>query len=573
MSAFASALGDEGLDLEVTLRRASATRQSGDQQRAAEIARDAVAKAEARGDDRGMLRAYIELGQACLGEEIGESYSPPAGDGVDIDGAEDAYEHAWQLAKRLDDLPHMAAIRREQGVVEIGKVRKWIQVQLEAVPDMLKDPTLDPHAIPEIADGFERFRVLAGEAVEMFEKLGDQRGVMSSLIAFAYANIIEDTTHGHAGRVEQIRRLRRNLKRLTSESERVESEAYMLYSIHVYARGHGPADMELSRGIEAYETARAVGMSKLEFLAAGGVALAYAGVGDIPEAETWLDKTGAAALASADVLPERQLETWRGQVRAAAGDHAGMRRHLERALVLASERGSPAGRCELLAMLATKSARFGSDLADEELLKRAEEWATEAIKLALALPPSEAPWMGQAEAALAVVALARGDADGAFEHGMASIAELRRIRGLYAFLYPEWRALAARALAGVEDPKVAEFRMAARIDLMMATQETADDSIRGKWLRMPAIRELGELVGIAEPVRTEESGATVPAGVSERGLEILRRVMSGQTNKEIGTAMDLSEAEVSEELGLVYDALGVTTKAQMSVAALRKGIA
>jgi DNA-binding NarL/FixJ family response regulator len=181
--------------------------------------------------------------------------------------------------------------------------------------------------------------------------------------------------------------------------------------------------------------------------------------------------------------------------------------------------------------------------------------------------------MGQAEAALAVVALARGDADGAFEHGMASIAELHRIRGLFALLYPEWRALAARALAGVEDPKVAEFRMAARIDLMMATQETADDAIRGKWLRMPAIRELGELVGIAEPVRTEESGATVPAGVSERGLEILRRVMSGQTNKEIGAAIELSEAEVSEELGLVYEALGVTTKAQMSVAALRKGIA
>jgi class 3 adenylate cyclase/DNA-binding CsgD family transcriptional regulator len=573
MAAFASALGDEGLDLEVTLRRASATRQTGDAPRAGEIAREAIVKAELRGDERALLRAYVELGQACLGEQIGESYSPPAGDGVDIDGAEDAYERAWQLAKKLDDLPYMAAIRREQGVVELGKLRRWMQQQVDAFPDMLKDPTLDPHAIPEIAEGFERFRALAGEAVEMFEKLGDQRGVMSSLIAFAYANIIEDTTHGHAGRVEQIRRLRRNLKRLTSESERAESEAQMLYSIHVYARGHGPADLELSRGIETYEAARAIGMSKLEFLAAGGVALAYAGIGDIPEAETWLDKTGAAALASAGVLPERQLETWRGQVRAAAGDHAGMRRHLERALVLASERGSPAGRCELLAMLAMKSARFGSDLADTELLARAEGWAAEAIKLAHALPESEAPWLGQSEAALGVVARARGDAEGAFTHGMASIAELRRTRGMFTFLYPEWRALAARALDGVEDPLVAEFRMAARIDLMMATHETADDTIRGKWLQTPAIHELGELVGIAEPVRTEESGATVPAGISERGLEILRRVMSGQTNKEIAAGIDLTEPDVAEELRLVYETLGVTTKAQMSVAALRKGIA
>jgi len=573
MSAFASALGDEGLDLEVTLRRASATRQSGDQPRAADIALEAVAKAEERGDQHATMRAYIELGQARLGEEIGESFSPPMGDGVDIEGAEDAYERAWQLALELDDLPKMAAIRREQGVIEVGKTRKFIHGILDQFPDMLKDPNLDPHDVPEIVAGFERFRELAGEAVEMFERLGDQRGVMSSLIAFAYANLIEDTQHGHAGRVEQIRRLRRNLKRLTSESEQAQSEAYMLYSIHVYARGHGPADLELSRGIETHETARALGNAQLEFLAAGGVALAYAGIGDIPEAASWLDKAGTAALTSADVLPERQLETWRGLVRAAAKDPIGMRKHLERALMLASERGSPAGRCELLALLATGAARFGADGSDDELIARAEVWATEAIKLAHALPPSDAPWEGQAEAALAQVALARGDRDGAMEHGMASMMELRRTRQLFAFLNVEWRLLTARALDGIDDPLVAEFRTGARRDLQMTTHETADDTIRAKWLRMPIIRELGELVGISEPLRTEQSGATVPVGVSERGLEVLRRVMAGQTNKEIGAALELTEAAVAEELAGVYRELGVATQAQASIVALREGIA
>ncbi len=572
-SAFARALGDEALELEVTLRRAAATRQTGDAPHAAEIALEAVAQAEARGDERALLRAYLEVGQARLGEELGESFSPPAGDGVDIEGAADAFDRAWELARTLDDLPTMAAVRREQGVIEIGRVRRFVQNLFDEQPDMAKDPTLDPHNVPEIVSGFEKFRELAGEAVEMFEKLGDQRGVMSSLIAFAYANIIEDTQHGHAGRVEQIRRLRRNLKRLTSQSEAAESDAYMLYSIHVYARGHGPPDLELARGIETYETARAIAMTSLELLAAGGVALAYAGISDISEAESWLDKAGAAALASTGALPERQLETWRGLVRAAAGDPGGMRRHLERALTLASERGSPAGRCELLSLLATNAARFGADLGDEELLARAEEWATDAVKLAHALPESDAPWMGQAEAALAQVALARGDRDAAFEHGMASIGELRRTRQLYVFLFPEWRLLAARALEGIEDPMVAEFRTGARVDFQMATHEVADDGIRAKWLRTPIIRELGELVGLGEAVRIELSGASVPAGMSERGVEMLRRVMTGETNKDIAAALDLTEADVADELARVYDALGVTTKAQMSVAALRKGIA
>ncbi|MFY9586838.1 MAG: BREX system ATP-binding domain-containing protein, partial [Actinomycetota bacterium] len=329
MAAFARALNDEGLELEATLRRASATRQSGDNVQAGEIALEAVAKAEARDDERALLRSYLELGQARIGSELGDGYSPPAGDGVDIGGAEEAYAKAWELAKKLDDLPIMAAVRREQGVVVIGQVRRFLQDMVDAHPDVLKDPTLDPHDIPEVVEGFERFRVYANEAVEMYEKLGDQRGVMSSLIAYAYANVIEDTTHGHAGRVEQIRRLRKNLSRMTSQSEIFQSDAYMLYSVHVYARGHGPADLELARGIETYEAARAIGMSNLEFLAAGGVALAYAGLGDIPEADTWLGTAGAAALSSTNALPERQLETWRGRVRAAAGDAAGMRRHLE----------------------------------------------------------------------------------------------------------------------------------------------------------------------------------------------------------------------------------------------------
>ena len=53
-----------------------------------------------------------------------------------------------------------------------------------------------------------------------------------------------------------------------------------------------------------------------------------------------------------------QLETWRGMVRAGAGDVEGMRRHLEKAVAMATEGGRASARCEALARLAIEAARL-----------------------------------------------------------------------------------------------------------------------------------------------------------------------------------------------------------------------
>ena len=99
------------------------------------------------------------------------------------------------------------------------------------------------------------------------------------------------------------------------------------------------------------------------------------------------------------------LETWRGMLKAAAGDAAGMRAHLERAVQIATEQGLSAARCEALALLALEAARLGAESKDEELLKLAEDSATEAKNLTEALP-GHAPWGARGDAALALVALA-----------------------------------------------------------------------------------------------------------------------------------------------------------------------
>src|SRR5439155_11696390 len=141
------------------------------------------------------------------------------------------------------------------------------------------------------------------------------------------------------------------------------------------ARAKGIPDLALARGEDLYRHARAAGDRWLEFLAAGGTAMAHVALGDVGEAEGWVDRASAAAAESPTPLRARRLETWRGLARSAAGDAAGMRRHLERAVELATEGGAPAAQCEALARLAIESARLGVEGGDADLIALAESAA------------------------------------------------------------------------------------------------------------------------------------------------------------------------------------------------------
>ena len=118
----------------------------------------------------------------------------------------------------------------------------------------------------------------------------------------------------------------------------------MLFGVHVYSRAKVVPDLALSRGEDAYRAARLQGDRTIEFLAAGGVAMALLELGDVDGAERWLGLAAAAAsMAPSRHARSRQLETWRGMARAGAGDVEGMRRHLERAVAIATEEGRASG--------------------------------------------------------------------------------------------------------------------------------------------------------------------------------------------------------------------------------------
>jgi DNA-binding CsgD family transcriptional regulator len=346
----------------------------------------------------------------------------------------------------------------------------------------------------------------------------------------------------------------------------------MLYSIHVYARSHGHPHLALLRGAETYEAARTLGDHQLAFLAAGGVALTHIEMAEVTEAEAWLDRAAAIALETPRPVPARQMETWRGLLRSAAGDLPGMRRHLERALALATERGSPAGRCELLALLAAESAFHGTALSDADLLTQADMYARDSLQLA-AMLPGNPHWEARAHGALGEVALVRGETEAAAQAATAALDALKRTGNFFPLVLPDVLLAIARCLAGVDDQRAQLFRTETRVILQRVAEATRDDDVRARWFRAPIQAELTTLVGAAPIVGPDQVHKELLGGLTERQAEILRRVTSGQTNREIAEQLEMAEQSVAEELERVFLILGVSTKDQATAAAVMEGVA
>jgi hypothetical protein len=567
LGALAEALGDSHLELRVMLRRAAALRFAEEEGRAAELARKVAMLAHERGDGPAELTACLELGQALLGSPLGESFSPPASE-VDLDGAEEAYGRACSLAQEVGDLAAVAAATRELGVIGVSRIREWFLetvregnhtdiVRRVAAGDTSAAILADLPIVSLVQKSVSRYE----RAAELFEQVGDRRGVMSSIIALAYLKFGFDIhLRGSASRIEEIRRLAGQMTSLTQESERATAEAQMLYGVHVFARAKVVPDLALARGEEGYQHARMLGDRSLEFAVAAGVALTHVELGDLEQASRWLDRAAAAAAAAPTPLRARQLETWRGLVAAAAGDAAEMREHLQRAVRLATEQGRPAGRCEALASLALEAAWLGAERRDEELLALAERSAKEARELTELLP-GHPPWRARADAALARTALARGSADAAANAARSALRELEEIHRedlLLDIVLPA----AAAILAGGSGEEKEAVRERLRTTAVLIAQRITDEDVRVRWFRGPVGRELSRLT---EP--PAKDGAATDVGESDALAWLL---IAGCTNDEIASKLGVSEDVVVRRLAEMYAKAGLSSPAEGAVFGLRE---
>ena len=575
LAALAEALGDARLGVDVRLRRAAAMRTAEDHDRAAELAREVRDMAVERGDREGELAACMELGQDLMRATAGESFTPAAKE-VDLDACDEAFGRAVELAQDLGDVSAEAAATRELGVVELGRVRAWFIEQLElgahipiaqrvAAGEVLEDimPEL------EIAPAYTKSFGLLQRALELYEQLGDRRGAMSTIIALAYLNWAPDIHMGTSSvrHIEEIRRLTSRIKSFTNESERAAFEAQMLYGTHVFARAKVIPDLAIAKGREAHRYAKEIGDPNLEFLAAGGTAMALLDLEDIGEARAWIDRAAAVATEHPSPLRARRLETWRGIGDAAAGDAAGMRTHLERAVQQAADSGHIAARCEALARLAVESSRLGVRLGDEELMTLAERSAAEASDLAATLP-GHAPWGARADAARARVALARGQTEEATAFARAAAEALQA--AMHEDLHLDVLLPSARVLMETGAPEWEPgVRPYVQLALAMVAQRTIDEDVRVRWLRGPLGSEMAALAGPIDTIAASDGEGDAPA---EGNDLLLQSLMQGKTNAEIADELGIDQPALERRLGELFATIGASSRADATAFAFRERV-
>ena len=580
LSALAEALHDTELEHDVMLRRSAALRLARENDAAGELARRVQALAAARNDDAAELRAVLELGQALTGAAIGESFSFTPHE-VDLDAAEAAYVRARELAADIGDEAREAAATRELGIIAISRVRAWFveQVQAGRAPEFARrigsgeTPSEMLGTFPIASVVHEADRLLT-QALDIYERLGDRRGVMSTVIAMAfvsYGPLIHLTSS--ARHIEEVRRVMSRMQAMVTESERARTELQMLYGVQVYALAKVVPDLALARGSEAYQAARVQADRSIEFRSALGLVALHLDFGELDEARSWLERASSAAGAAPSPAKARELELWRGRVEAAAGNVDAMIGHLERAVQLATEQRSPAARSEALARLALESARAAERQSTAHLLDVAERAAREAKAIVPGLP-GHPTWGAQADVALALVELTRGATDRATAAATSALQALED--ALHEDMDLEILLPAARVLdsVGADEARDA-LRDWLRSQLAGIAQRTLDEDVRVRWLRGPVGRELARAVGSLDGMRTEPvSGeAATQTSLTAGDEDLLRLLTEGSSNREIADRLGVPEETVTRRLAETFARIGAASRAEATSFAFRGGVA
>ena len=573
--ALVEAAGNDVQQQDALLRRAAALRGDRRFEAAAEVARRARTKAAAAGNLAGELRACLELGQDLLRTSLGEGYTPSALE-ADFDGGEEAYARAAAIAEQVGSDSSLAMALRELGVIKLARIREWfvervkagdhipiLQAIAQGVPLEELEKTLP------IADDVVDTRNTLTRALELFEKVGDRRGAMATIVSLAYLQWAPEMHLGAnpAQRFEGIRQLANTMDTLVAESERENNEAQMLYGVHVFARSKLIPDLAVQRGEEAFQRARSLGDNTLEFLAAIGTTHAFLDLGETESAGQWLARASAAAATAPTPHRARQLAIAEALLAGSRGDVERMRSGLSEAARTAASQRRPAAQCEAIALLALQTAHAGAQTSDEQMLSTAESAADEARRLCADLA-GHPLWAAQADAAAAEVALARGNTELAVELGRNAIA-------LYSaaasedphleILLPAGRAILA---AGTDEAEKEFVRGHLKLIQALALQRTFDESIRVRWLRSPVGLQLAEVAGPFE-------GALANGKSAEQGsldgddTQLLRLLTEGKTNSEIAIELGVGESAVSNQLTALYARIGTASRAEATAFAFR----
>ena len=86
-------------------------------------------------------------------------------------------------------------------------------------------------------------------------------------------------------------------------------------------------------------------------------------------------------------------------------------------------------------------------------------------------------------------------------------------------------------------------------------------------------RGVGEQLGLSVERRRHASRSGARSDLSKREAEVIKLIVGGMSNKEISSALVLSEKTVKNHVSRIFSKLNVTARTQAAVVALRQGMA
>ena len=392
---------------------------------------------------------------------------------------------------------------------------------------------------------------------------------MSAIVSLAYLHWGPELHLGTnpAQRFEGIRQLATAMASLVQGSGREAAEGQMLYGAHVFARAKVIPDMALERGEQAYEHARSLGDGNLEFLSAIGLAHEHLELGDVDEAETWLNRAADRAAAVPTPHRARQVAIVGALIDGARGNPDGMVEGLRKQRAWRLRSDAPLRRPKLSPSLhsrppawerSTKTSRCSR--SRRAPLGRRGGWPARC-------PGGRRGWPRR-DAAESRVATARGETQVALDLARSARTALHMAQSEdphFEILLP-----AARAILAAGDPEE-QGGMARGASDQPGFRRVAHHGRKGSNSLVPRSRR--QRAGRARRA-THDHGAMAPRRSDQQVLNesesaLLQLLVQGRSNSEIGEELGLEAAGVTSMLSALYARIGTSSRAETTAFAFR----
>ena len=108
----------------------------------------------------------------------------------------------------------------------------------------------------------------------------------------------------------------------------------------------------------------------------------------------------------------------------------------------------------------------------------------------------------------------------------------------------------------------------------LIAQRITDEGVRVRWFRGPLGRELSRLTGRShgESLIDEAPGVPTGADLGDDDTRLLWLLIEGKTNREIASELDVGEEVVARRLAEMYARIGVASRGEAAVFALREKV-